>query len=151
MAGGRPQYKEFFRIRSFWEGASPLALQPVEDAGLTLSPCVVHRLWRQVWLSHLQTTLRPQGRTVGRFISLTPPVGTPLLLRGALQTGIWTGNAYFLFSFFPEKKCDVPRFYYFLAKPKKRPLKFLTCYLLLATCDFPCCCHTNDIAVCWFY
>ena len=45
--GGAYQYKEFLRTRSFWEGASPLALQPVEDAGLTLSPCVVHHLWRQ--------------------------------------------------------------------------------------------------------
>jgi len=67
------------------------------------------------------------------FISLTPPVGTPLLLRGALQTGIWTGNIYFLFSFLLEKKSVVLRLYYFLAKPKKCLLKFLTCYLLLAT------------------
>ena len=37
------------------------------------------------------------------FISLTPPVGTPLLLRGALQTDIWAGNVYFLSIFSLEK------------------------------------------------
>ena len=60
------------------------------------------------------------------FPSLTPPVGTPLLQRGALQTDIWSGNIYFLIIFSLEKKCDEPRFYYFLTKPKKRPLELLT-------------------------
>jgi len=35
------------------------------------------------------------------FPSLTPPVGTPLQLerwRGDLQTGIWTGNIYYLWT-----------------------------------------------------
>ena len=93
-----------------WKGASPLALQPVEDAGLTLSPSVVHQLWRQVWLSHLQTILQPQGRIVGR-------------LKFIVVFKIKTLNIMTLpFVGFTSQKC---------------PLKFLTCNLLLATCDFP--------------
>jgi len=71
------------------------------------------------------------------FISLTPPVGTPLQLkrwRGALQTGIWTGNIYF----FPGKKGDVRRFCYFLTKPKSALLNswLVTCYLQLVTSPY---------------
>jgi len=54
-------------------------------------------------------------------ISLTPPVGTPLQLerwRGALQTGIWTGNIYFLNSFSLEKRVSCRDFVTFLQTPK---------------------------------
>jgi len=46
------------------EGGAPLALQPVKDAGLALSPCVVHQLQRQVNSSHLQTSLQRTGELV---------------------------------------------------------------------------------------
>jgi len=68
------------------------------------------------------------------FISLTPPVGTPLLQRGALQTGICAGNIYFLISFFLEKRVSCCGFVTFLQNQK---VSIEIPDLLLATCDFP--------------
>ena len=38
----------YVRIRTFWKRVPPLALQPVEDSGLPLSPLVVRHLWKAV-------------------------------------------------------------------------------------------------------
>ena len=110
MKGGVPNIKNSLESGVFWQGASPLALQPVEDAGLTLSPSVVHQLWRQVWLSHLQTILQPQGRIVGRLKFIVV---------------------------FKIKTLNIMTLPFVGFTSQKRPLKFLTCDLLLATCDFP--------------
>ena len=93
-----------------WQGASPLALQPVEDAGLTLSPCVAHQLWRQVNSSHLQTPLQAHWRTGGRLKFIVV---------------------------FKIKTLNIMTLPFVGFTSQKRPLKFLTCDLLLATCDFP--------------
>ena len=66
------------------------------------------------------------------FISLTPPVGTPLQLerwRGALQTGIWTGNIVIIISKLGRHAAVLSLSY----KTKKRPFELLTCDLHLAT------------------
>ena len=44
-------------MKIFWKRGPPLSLKPVEDAGLALSPLVVHQLQRQVIFSHLRDAL----------------------------------------------------------------------------------------------
>jgi len=61
-------------------------------------------------LSHLQTILRPQGRIVGRLKFIVV---------------------------FKIKTLNIMTLPFVGFTSQKRPLKFLTCDLLLATCDFP--------------